>query len=81
MQEIIVEKEKMLKMPELLQNAIRALYLTGFGLILSFVFTLMSIVIFGIQSESYYFGMYLFAQMVINFLYVNENIKILKVEW
>jgi hypothetical protein len=76
------KKEKELEeMPKWLQNAVKAVYLTGFSVILSLVFTFLEFILAGSNNPDRMFGYYIIAQMIVSFAFINGNVRIDKVKW
>ena len=75
-------KQELPPMPIWLQNIIKAIYLTGISLILFCVLVFIAFFLnYPLQDFSYNVGLYLEASTIINFLFLNQNIKIEKVGW
>lgn len=75
------KKDKMPDMPKWLQNAVKAIYLTSFSLILAIALTFAEFLAFGSNDPERMFGYYMISQMVVSFAFINKNISIENVQW
>jgi hypothetical protein len=78
----MTEEKKQNEMPKWLQNAVKAIYLTGFSVILALVFTFLEFILLsGSNNPERMFGYYMIAQMIVSFAFINGNVKIENVTW
>lgn len=77
----MAEKEKMPDPPKWLQNAVKAIYLTGFSVILAILFSIIEFFAFGSNNPERMFGYYMISQMIVSFAFINKNIQIENVQW
>ncbi len=69
------------EVPKWLQTWLKALFLTGFTVILALVFYLFYYFVINPINPEAMFGCYIIAQMIISYAFINGNIKIDKVKW
>ena len=75
------KKEQLQEVPLWIQNGVKAVYLTGFSVILALVFTLIEFLAWGSNNPERMFGYYMISQMIVSFAFINRNIKIGEVTW
>lgn len=69
------------EMPKWVQNSVKAIFLTGFTVILALIFYLSIYFLWNSNNAEAMFGYYIIAQMIISFAFLNGNIKIDEVKW
>lgn len=69
------------KVPMWLQSGVKAVYMTGFTVILALIFYLSIYFLWNSNNAEAMFGYYIIAQMIISFAFLNGNIKIENVSW
>lgn len=78
----MTEKEAMPEMPKWLQNAVKAIYIVGFSMLLFIAFVVVAFFIGApLDDATYSLGLYAGANAIIMFLFLNENLRIEKVRW